>query len=122
MAISWKEMRPAERLAKRLDDYVTMPGFEFASAEAEALYRERAAMIRDVFEMKEPARVPVFPAEGFFPIYNAGFTVRDALYDYDKFAKAIMGYYTEFQPDAWSGARVYVPGPCFDILDYKLYH
>jgi hypothetical protein len=122
MAMSWKEMTPDERLAKRLDGYVTMPGFEFASPEAEALYRERATLIRDAFEMKEPARVPVFPAEGFFPILHAGFTIRDALYDYDNFTKAIMDYYTEFQPDAWSGARPYVPGPTLDILDYTLYH
>jgi len=121
MVKSWKEMTPDERLRKRLDDYVAMPGFEFASVEAEALYRERATLIREAFEMQEPARVPVFPAEGFFPIYHAGFTIRDALYDYDKFAQAILGYYTEFQPDAWSGARVYVPGPSFDTLDYKLY-
>jgi hypothetical protein len=35
-----KEMTPDERLAKRLDDYMTMPDFEFASPEAETLYRE----------------------------------------------------------------------------------
>ncbi len=27
----------------------------------------------------------------------------------------------EYQPDAWAGFRGYVPGPCFDILYYKLY-
>ena len=36
----WEAMTPDERQAKRLDDYVAMPGFEFASPEAEALYRE----------------------------------------------------------------------------------
>ena len=65
--MSGKEMTPDERLAKRLDDYMTMPGLEFSSPEAEALYRERATLIRDAFEMNEPARVPVFPAEDFFP-------------------------------------------------------
>ncbi|MGB3904920.1 MAG: uroporphyrinogen decarboxylase, partial [Anaerolineae bacterium] len=121
MAKTWKEMTPDERLTKRLDSYVAMPGFEFGSPQAEALYRERATLIRNAFEMKEPARVPVFPSEGFFPIHHAGFTMVEALYDYDKVAKAIMGYYTEFQPDAWTGIKIYVPGPCFDILDYKLY-
>ena len=41
MVMSGKEMTPDERLAKRLDDYVTMPGFEFANPESEALFRER---------------------------------------------------------------------------------
>jgi uroporphyrinogen-III decarboxylase len=118
---AWKEMTPDERLTKRLDDYVAMPGFEFASPEAEAVYRERATIIRDAFEMNVPARVPVFPSEGFFPIFNAGLKMKDALYNYEAVAEAILAYLDEFQPDAWFGSLAIVPGRCFDILDYKLY-
>ena len=118
---AWHEMTPEERLSQRWDGYVNTPGFEFASPEAEALYRERAQSIRDAFEMKVPTRVPVFPSEGFFPILHAGMTMKQAFYDYDKVADAVLAYYQEFQPDAWFGALAYVPGPCFDILDYKLY-
>jgi hypothetical protein len=121
MEKAWKDMTPDERLAQRLDIYVNMPGFEFASAEAEALYRERTTAIRDAFEMKVPTRVPVFPSEGFFPTMNAGLTMRDALYEYEKVAEAVLAYLNEFQPDAWFGALALVPGRCFDILDYKLY-
>jgi hypothetical protein len=121
MEKTWKEMTPEERLAQRLDRYVEMPGFEFASPEAAALYRERTTIIRDCIEMKVPARVPVFPSEGFFPILHAGFSMKEALYDYDKITEAILTYVQEFQPDAWFGALAYVPGPCFDILEYKLY-
>ncbi len=117
----WQEMTPDERLAQRLGHYVDMPDFEFASSETEALYHERAARMRAAFEMKVPDRVPVFPSEGFFPIFHAGFTMKDALYDYDKTTQAILAYYEEFQPDAWFGALAYVPGPCFDVLNYKLY-
>jgi uroporphyrinogen-III decarboxylase len=118
---TWKVMTPDERLAHRLDNYVNMPGFQFASPEAEALYRERTTIIRDAFEMKVPARVPVFPSEGFFAILNAGLTMKDALYEYEKVAQATLAYCREFQPDAWFGALALVPGRCFDILDYKLY-
>ena len=76
---AWKAMTSDERLAQRLDIYVNMPGFEFASAEAEVRYRERTSLIRDAFELKVPARVPVFPSEGFFPTLHAGLTMRDAL-------------------------------------------
>jgi hypothetical protein len=121
MEKTWKEMTSEERLAQRLDRYVEMPGSEFASPEAAALYRERTTIIRDCIEMKVPARVPVFPSEGFFPILHAGFSMKEALYDYDKITEAILTYVQEFQPDAWFGALAYVPGPCFDILEYKLY-
>jgi hypothetical protein len=118
---NWQEMTSQERLAQRLDGYVAMPGFEFASPEAETLYRERATIIRDAFEMKVPKRVPIVPSEGFFPVLNAGLTMRQALYDYDKVTEAILAYVQQYQPDAWFGALAYVPGPCFDILNYKLY-
>ncbi|MGD8625995.1 MAG: uroporphyrinogen decarboxylase family protein [Anaerolineae bacterium] len=121
MAKNWLEMTPDERLAQRLDAYVEMPGFEFASPGAEAAYRERAGNIRAAFEMREPKRVPVFPSEGFFPELHAGLTMREALYEYEKVAEAILAYMDEFQPDAWFGALAIVPGRCFDILDYKLY-
>jgi uroporphyrinogen-III decarboxylase len=118
---AWNEMTPDQRLAQRLDDYVNMPGFEFSSPEAEALYRERTTNIRDAFELKTPARVPVFPSEGFFPVLHAGLTMRDALYEYEKVAQALLAYIDEFQPDAWFGPLAITPGPCFDVLDYKLY-
>jgi len=118
---SWKAMSPDERLAQRLDGYVAMPGFEFASPEAEAAYRERATIIRDAFEMRVPKRVPVFPSEGFFPVFHAGLTMRDALYEYEQVAAATLAYLDEYQPDAWFGSLALVPGRCFDILDYKLY-
>ncbi|MBN1179768.1 MAG: uroporphyrinogen decarboxylase [Anaerolineae bacterium] len=118
---AWSEMTAAERLAQRLDIYVNMPGFQFASPEAEARYRERATIIRDAFEMKVPARVPVFPSEGFFPAFHAGLTMKDAMYEYEKVAAAILAYLEEFDPDAWFGALAIVPGRVFEILDYKLY-
>ena len=93
---NWKEMTPDERLAQRLDGYVAMSGFEFASPDAEAAYRERTGNIRAAFEMKEPARVPVFPSEGFFPASHAGLTMKDALYEYERVAQAILAYLDEF--------------------------
>jgi hypothetical protein len=121
MEKDWKTMTAEERLAQRLDGYVNTPGFEFASPEAEALYRERATIIRDAFELKVPARVPVFPSEGFFPTLNAGMSMKDMMYDYEGVAKALLAYINEYQPDAWFGALSLVPGRCFDILDYKVY-
>ena len=56
MAKNWKEMTPDERLAQRLDNYVAMPGFEFASPEAEAAYRERAGSFISKAARMLPAR------------------------------------------------------------------
>jgi hypothetical protein len=89
---AWQALTAEERQAQRLDAYVNMPGFEFASPEAEARYRERTTIIRDAFQMKGPARVPVIPSEGFFPTMNAGVSMREAMYDYEKVAAAVLAY------------------------------
>ncbi|MFO7698732.1 MAG: uroporphyrinogen decarboxylase family protein, partial [Anaerolineae bacterium] len=117
----WKEMTPEERLRERLDGYVSMPGFDFASPETEAAYRERATIIRDAIEMKVPSRVPVFPSEGLFPAFYSGMSMKETFYDYDKVVEAWLKYMNDFQPDAWFGPLALVPGRCFEILDYKLY-
>jgi hypothetical protein len=121
MGEAWKEMMPEERQAARLDKYVAMPGFEFASPEAEAAYLERSTIIREAIEMKVPAQVPVFPSEGLFTAFYSGLTMKQTLYEYENVAEAVLKYVNDFQPDVWFRALAIVPGRCFDILDYKLY-
>ncbi len=57
---------------------------KFQSPEAEKGYKERITRIKDAIQMKKlPDRVPVFVIPSFFPVYNAGFTPREAMYDYE---------------------------------------
>jgi hypothetical protein len=46
---------------------------------------------------------------------------REAMYDYDKLAKAGKKYILDFKPDVHSGIGIASSGRVFDILDYKLY-
>ncbi len=94
---------------------------QFQSPEAAQAYKERIVRIRTAIELKKPDRVPVLILPSFFPVYHAGMTPQEVMYDYDKLHAAFKKFTLEFQPDAHLSATAPGPGRMFDILDYKLY-
>jgi hypothetical protein len=56
-----------------------------------------------------------------FPFLNAGMTVEEAMYDYDKCSAAFKDFILEYKPDMHIGAAAPGPGKFYEILDYKLY-
>lgn len=114
-------MTADEKLNDLIGKWMSPPGVEFASPEAEKAYKERVTRFLDAINMKKPDRVPVFPMTGFFPAYYGGFTPYDVMYDYEKLVSSGKKYVLELEPDAHGGVVVAPPGRSFDILDYKLY-
>ena len=95
---------------------------KFQSPQTEKAYKDSITRIKDAIQMKKlPDRVPVFVLPSFFPVYYAGFTPQEVMYDYGKCATAYKKFMLEFKPDGNLGALVPGPGKFFDILDYKLY-
>jgi hypothetical protein len=95
---------------------------KFQSPEAEKAYKERITRTKDAIQMKKlPDRVPVFLMPSFYPVYNAGSTPQEAMYDYDKCCMAFKKLVNDFAPDVHPGAVMPGPGKVYEILDYKLY-
>jgi hypothetical protein len=114
-------MTANEKLNDLMGKWMSPPGVEFASPEAEKAYKERVTRLKDAADLKKPDRVPVVPMTGFFPAYYGGFTPYEVMYDYEKLVSSGKRYVLELEPDAHGGVVVAPPGPSFDILDYKLY-
>jgi hypothetical protein len=113
---------PAEKQEALFAKWMSPPGVKYASPQAEKDYKARATRIKDAVQMKKlPDRVPVFVLPSFFPVFHAGITPRDAMYDYDKCMAAFKAFMVEFKPDGNLGAAVPGPGRFYDIMDYKLY-
>jgi hypothetical protein len=110
-----------ERREERMRQWAAAPGVEFVSARAREGYAERVGLLRDAIAMKKPARVPIAPWMGLFPIRYAGYTARDAFYDREKLAEASRRYHEDFQPDTLSDSFTMVPGDVFEILDYRMF-
>ena len=122
MEKKWEELSPEEKREALFAKWLSPEGVEFDSPEAEKAYKERVTRIKDAIQLKKlPDRVPIFPFVGFFPIFYAGMTPQEAMYDYEKAAMAWKKFVVDFEPDAHLVVPVASPGKLYEILDYKLY-
>ncbi|MGD8292308.1 MAG: hypothetical protein PVF37_11425, partial [Desulfobacterales bacterium] len=86
-------------------------GIPFVDDGASLAYRTRVSLIKDSVQMKRaPARIPICPSAGFFPLQYAGVSMYDAMYDYDVLANAWTKYCEDFTPDAYNSPMSVVPG------------
>jgi len=111
-----------EKQEAMFNSWLSPQGVEFASPEAEKLYKERVTRIKDAVQLKKtPDRVPIFTIVNFFPAYYVGLTPWDMMYDYGKLTTAIRKFVLDFTPDVNPGAFFAGSGRLFEILDVKLY-
>ena len=103
------------------DKWLSGENIPFTDGDAAAAYRERVTLIKDAIQLKKtPARIPICPSAGFFPVQYAGVSMYDAMYDYDILTRAWEKYCHDFTPDAYNAPTAIVPGKLLDILDFKL--
>ena len=127
MEKKWEEMSSDEKQEAQFQKLLTPKDPEgndlkFQSPEADANYKASINRIKDAIQLKKtPDSVPVTILPSMFPYINAGMTVEEAMYDYDKCTSAFKKFILEFKPDMNIGASAPGPGKFYEILDYKLY-
>src|SRR5512146_3079282 len=121
MDTNWSKLTPAEKQETRFADWMSAPGIQFATLQAESAYKERTQMVKDVVQLRKPTRVPVSPMVGFYPFVYTGVTGEEAMYDTEKLGYALKKYHADFLPDSIASAPIYGNGQMFETLDYKLY-
>jgi hypothetical protein len=122
MEKKWEEMSSDEKQEALFQRWISPEGVEFASPQAEKLYKERTTRIKDAIQLKKkPDRVPVMLIPSFGPAFYSGLTPHDVMYDYGKITAAWKKFSMDFQPDTHGGCAVPSPGKFLEILDFKLY-
>jgi len=127
MEKKWEEMSPDEKQEAQFQKLLAPKDPEgndlkFQSPEAEATYKTSITRIKDAVQLKKtPDRVPITLLPSMFPFMDAGMTIEEAMYDYDKCTAAFKKFILEFKPDMHIGAAQAGPGKFYEILDYKLY-
>jgi hypothetical protein len=127
MEKKWEEMSADEKQEAQFQKLLSPKDHEgndlqFQSPEAEATYKANINRIKDAVQLrKTPDRVPVALLPNMFPFINAGMTIEEAMYDYDKCVAAFKKFILEFKPDMHIGAAAPGPGKFYEILEYKLY-
>ena len=120
----WVEVAPDadEKQEAQFETWLSGKNITFGSREAKEAYKERGILMKEAIQLRRtPHRIPVCPSTGFFPIHYAGFTMYDAMYDYDLLAQAWEKYCHDFTPDAYNAPTTIVPGRALEVLDFRLY-
>ncbi|HTX69873.1 MAG TPA: uroporphyrinogen decarboxylase family protein [Thermoleophilia bacterium] len=115
----WETLTPDRRLEARLEAWAAAPGITFDHAETAAAYRERVGIIADALALRRPSRVPVCPMFGVYPLAYAGVSVREAMYDYDRFAQAWLTFHADFPVD--TVADPIPSGRVYETIGYRQY-
>lgn len=120
----WNRVGPEaeENQERNFAAWLAGEGLAFAGEEAKAAFQGRVTLLKDAIQMKNPpARIPVCPSAGFFPIQYAGLSMYEAMYDYDKLARAWKKYCFDFTPDAYNSPMTIVPGRMLEALEVVFY-
>jgi hypothetical protein len=116
----WASLTPAEKRQQRFAWWLAADGINFVNAEARKAYRERVQRMIDVYEVREPDRVPVSVPTGNLPAVLAGLTYHDLMYEPEKALAAYEKFNKESNLDTYVGPGG-MPGRVLDAIDYKLY-
>lgn len=120
MDLDWKSLPREQKRARRFEWFSSTNGIEFDSPEAERAYRIRAQRMIDVYDVREPDRVPVSLPIGSLPLEYAGVEYGAAMYDAETAAQAWLKFGLEADLDTFAVPNVPV-GRVLDLLDYRLY-
>ncbi|MBN2240548.1 MAG: hypothetical protein JW712_12310 [Dehalococcoidales bacterium] len=114
----WTEMTWQEKRDKRFDKWLAAEGISFNNPEAELKYQERATRMIKAIKMEIPDRVPVHLTSGSIIAYNAGFTLKDVIYDYSKIMPAWEKWLKDYDQDT-NDSPGFFPARVYELLDYK---
>ena len=120
---NWSTMTPEEKRAWRLENFRNSgKAIKFVDAEAEKRYNTRVQRMINVYNIKEPDRVPLSMMSGNLALAMNGLEGRDLFYNPAKALEAAMKFNDKYADklEAFSlpmGGN----GQAMEILDYKLY-
>jgi uroporphyrinogen-III decarboxylase len=119
---NWGQLTPEQKRQYRLNTLLNTEGINFVSSEAEKIYKIRAKRLVDVYNVREPDRLPVNLPVGNLPLIYYGINTHTAMYDYDKAVQACKKFNEQYSDELeYFASPMVTPGKVMDILDYKLY-
>lgn len=119
---TWAEMTPQEKRAYRLNGWLNNWGNKFPNTDAEKAYKTRVQRLIDVYNVREPDRVPVNLPVGNLPQKMAGVDAYTAMYDSEKALEASRKFSEKYGEELeYTPMYFFMPGRVLDMIDYKLY-
>jgi len=84
-------------------------------------YDIRMKRLSDAIELKEPDQVPNITMGQVFPILDAGYTMKDALYNFDVLTDSLVKFAEKYKPDSLMciNAQLAGLGPVYELMGIK---
>ena len=86
---------------------------------AEELFKERTQLIDDTIALKPVSRVVNAVRVNYWPFFEYGLKLSDALRDYDKVNECFIRYHREFSPDVASICSANSPSKVYELSGLK---
>ena len=120
---NWGALTPDEKRAWRLEQFRTSgEGVKFVSETAKENYNTRVQRLIDVYNVKEPDRVPVNLSAGNLAWATAGVTTRTAFYEPEKAMEAAIAFNSAYAEQIEAYTMPQFPnGLAMDVMGYRLY-
>ena len=83
------------------------------------LYNERQQLIEDTLALKPTKRVVNAVRVSYWPFFEYGLTLADAMKDYDRVNECMIRFHKEFHPDVGSAASGCSPSRVFELAGMK---
>jgi hypothetical protein len=113
-------LTPDEKQEKRFARWLSPKGVTFDSPEARKAYEKRVNRFVKAIRLEEPDRVPFILPAGTFPLYYAGITLKEAMYDNKKLCRAYRKFFDDFEADTFSSPIMVHPGRTAEIIDSQI--
>ena len=121
-ATAWADLSAQERRKERFARWLSAPGVEFVSPEAEAGYKARVQRLIDAITLeKEPDRVPCLVNGTFLVPSLYGVSAHAAMYDHDVIISTFRRFVDDYEPDYHPSPVLIGDGRVFEILGCKQY-
>jgi uroporphyrinogen-III decarboxylase len=118
----WSKLSPQEKKQQRFKWWLSGEGIKFENDAAKKAYKERVQRFIDVYEVRQPDRVPVSIPIGSLPAYRANLTLRDTMYNAEKTAEAWAKFNAESGLDAFASPGGIPSGKVFEMIDMRFYN
>jgi uroporphyrinogen-III decarboxylase len=119
---NWGQMTPEQKRAYRLENFrKSGENIQFISPKAKKNYEMNIKRLIDVYDLREPDRVPFSIAVGNLPLTMAGLNMHTAFYEPQRAAEACMKFNEKYSEELETFAMSTGNGEALEILDYKLY-
>jgi uroporphyrinogen-III decarboxylase len=112
-----EKLTSEQKREKRFERWLDPKVIEFKNPGAKKSYQQRVDRFIKVIKLEKPDRVPVILPAGSFPLYYAGITLKEAMYNNELLCQAYRKFLADFESDIFMSPMMVPCGKALEIIN-----